>query len=48
MSETVVDLKQLREMLHHFDTLHIVYHDKMENFDSFGSLSKDITYCIPR
>ena len=25
----------------YFDTLQIVYHDKMENFDSFGSLSKD-------
>ena len=27
MSETVVDLKQLREMLHHFDTLHIAWLD---------------------
>ena len=27
MSETVVDLKQLREMLHHFDTLHIAFQD---------------------
>ena len=25
----------------YFDTLQIVYHDKIENFDSFGSLSKD-------
>ena len=25
----------------YFDTLQIVYHDKMENLDSFGSLSKD-------
>ena len=27
MLETVVDLKQLREMLHHFDTLHIAFQD---------------------
>ena len=24
-----------------FEPLQVVYHDKMENFDSFGALSKD-------
>ena len=27
MAETVEDLNQLREMLHHFDTLHIAFQD---------------------
>lgn len=27
MAETVEDLNQLREMFHHFDTLHIAFQD---------------------